>query len=352
VLVRDGAFVTVWRTTTTGTTALVGPASALMAHANLAMLPVEIGLTDSTGRTLWGAPQRDDAVSRALQDVGLPLTLHVAMTDVAATLNASRQRWNLLGAGFGLMVLVIVAASCLVFRSVSRELAVAHLRSDFVATVSHEFRTPLAAMRHLTELLEDGGASAEKLGDYYRALGKETRRLQGMVEHLLDFGRMEAGRRGYQLREMDASALVRETVQEFREQAGSALRELQLTTPLEGPRIRADRAALVLAIRNLLDNAVKYSPASSPVTVSVARDSRGVSIAVEDQGPGISREEQRAVFRKFVRGTAAKALNVQGTGIGLTMAQRVARAHGGRIELMSTPGGGSRFTILLPAEIP
>jgi signal transduction histidine kinase len=146
-------------------------------------------------------------------------------------------------------------------------------------------------------------------------------------------------------------------VEEFREHACFSTERIELqTAPAQSDaqrggdaRIRADREAIALALRNLLDNAVKYSAESSTVSVSVQSRGDLTGISVEDQGAGITRQEQRDVFRKFVRGTAARTLNVKGTGIGLAMADQIVSAHGGRLELLSEPGLGSRFTIWLPA---
>jgi signal transduction histidine kinase len=281
---------------------------------------------------------------------GLPWTLHVAALDPAAMRQAFASRRNLLAAGFALMVLMIVAASYVVFRAVHRELGVARLQSDFVAAVSHEFRTPLTAMCHLTDMLEEGGTPEARLPDYYRALGKESRRLRTTVESLLDFGRMESGKRTYHMEDTSAAELTEQVVDECREMAASADHRLELHAAEGHPRIRADREAMAIALRNLVDNAIKYSPESSTVTVSVKRQGDLAGISVEDQGMGIPKEEQRDVFQRFVRGSSARTLNVKGTGIGLAMAAQIVKAHGGRLELSSEPGRGSRFTILLPLE--
>jgi len=233
---------------------------------------------------------------------------------------------------------------------VNRELSVARLQSDFVAAVSHEFRTPLTAMSHITEMLEEGGTPGDRLPLYYRALGKETRRLRGMVESLLDFGRMEAGRHIYHMEDADAVELVRRVVDEFREEASTNAHRVELDMPPGERRIRADREAITRALRNLLENAVKYSPESSTVRVLLESQRGHLAISVEDQGAGIEKHEQRQVFRKFVRGTSARTLNVKGSGIGLSMVDHIVKAHGGRVALESEPGRGSRFTILLPVK--
>jgi signal transduction histidine kinase len=362
----DGrAFATVWRRTPTGTgsgtVAIVGGIDALITSTRVVMdsLQVRLVLEDPSGQTSWGTLPIDGLrVVKTSRETGLPWTMRVAASDPGAAHAVFAARRNLLSAFFGLMVLVIAAASYFVFRAVNRELSVARLQSEFVATVSHEFRTPLTAMCHLTEMLEEGGAEADRLPQYYQVLAKETRRLRSMVESLLDFERMEAGRRTYQMENTSAAALARRVVDEFCEHDTVAAKRVELQTPSDQPggqsgddprvNIRADREALSLALRNLLDNAVKYSPESSTVSVSVQTHGALTGISVEDRGVGMSRQEQRDVFRRFVRGTAARILNVKGTGIGLAMADQIVKAHGGRLELASEPGRGSRFTILLP----
>ena len=162
---------------------------------------------------------------------------------------------------------------------------------------------------------------------------------------------MESGRHIAHMEESDTGELVRQVVEDFRGQACANPHRVELRMPSERCRIRADRDGLTRALWNLLENAVKYSPESSTVRVSVEHRREQVGISVEDEGCGIPENEQRQVFRKFVRGTAARDLQVKGTGIGLAMVERIVREHHGRVELTSVSGRGSRFTILLPAEV-
>jgi signal transduction histidine kinase len=347
----------VWERTPGGTAAVVGPIDALLAatRSMASDLALQVVFEDASGRSVWGSTPADDLqATKTLRDIGLPWSIRVAAADGERAPQASLSRRNLMVAGFTLMVLVIAAASYFVVRAVNRELGVARLQSDFVATVSHEFRTPLTAMRHLTERLEEGDVAADRLPHYYGALGRETRRLHALVESLLDFGRMEAGRRTYQMEEVRAAELAAQVVDEFREQRALSPQRIECHTPPSDLRshdfpVRADREAIALAIRNLLDNAVKYSPESSTVRVTVESRDALTAISVVDEGPGIPPAEQQAIFLKFVRGTAARASDVKGTGIGLAMADHIVRVHGGRLEVASEPGRGSRFTILLPA---
>jgi signal transduction histidine kinase len=263
----------------------VGRVDTLMASALAAVSNpgIRVSLEDAEGALAWGAALTDPAtVVKPGRETGLPWTMRVAIVDAESARTASLRR-NLAIAGFLLVVLVIAAASYFVFRSVHRELSVARLQSDFVAAVSHEFRTPLTALRHFAEFLEGGGPESDRLPDYYRAIGKESRRLQGMVESLLDFGRMEAGRRTYQMDEINAGEFAHRVVDEFRDHAGFAGHRLDLRAPQEPLPIEADHEALTLALRNLLDKAVKYSPESSEVCISVQRQNGSARIAVTDR---------------------------------------------------------------------
>ena len=351
---RSGAFIAVWRRTGARIAAVVGSADTLVTRVRDAVpLTERWSLEDSRGRDISGRlPVAEVALRKTFRETGLPWTIRMAAADGAADRTFASRR-NLFAASLGLMVLVIAASSYFVFRAVNRELRVARLQSDFVAAVSHEFRTPLTAMCHLTELLEEGEAPPGRVAQYHSVLARESRRLHAMVENLLDFGRIEAGRRTYELTAVDANAFVAEVVREFREQRaedGSRVQLTALESNVPPLMIRVDRSALAVVLRNLLDNAVKYSPALGRVVISVRPEGSFVGISVDDEGPGVSKAESQEIFRKFTRGTAAREMNVKGTGIGLTLAAEIVRAHGGRLEVDSEPGRGSRFTTFLPLQ--
>ena len=349
-----GTFVSVWRKTPSGTAAVTAGIDALTASVGdtIRNLQVAAALDDPGGTKVWGVVSAGPRVTKTSRETGLPWSLHVTVDESNSASSVADSRRTLFVAGFVLMALVVSAASYFVFRAVNRELGVARLQSDFVAAVSHEFRTPLTAMCHLTEILEQGNAGPERLSEYYRALGKESRRLHTMVENLLDFGRMDSGRRTYEFCETDAAELVDRVAHEFADRSAVAARRIE-KSPLpslgHAMIIHADREALALALRNLLDNAMKYSPDSSPVRVAVTALNGTVAVSIEDMGPGVSAQERREIFRKFTRGAAARSLNVKGTGIGLAMANQIVKAHGGRLKLQSEPGRGSTFTMVLPA---
>jgi len=287
--------------------------------------------------------------SRLASVTGLPWDFTLVNSDREAILNQFAQRRRLMMMGLGMLALLVIAASCLIGRAVSRELAAARLQSDFVSAVSHEFRTPLTSMRQFTEMLvEDENLPPEKRRAFYAAQDRATHRLSRLVESLLDFGRMEAGARPYRLERLDVGRLVQATVEEFKQETAPSNLVMEYAVPDEGPVAKADREALVQALWNLLDNAVKYSGESAVVRVEVKAGNE-VAIRVRDQGAGILPSERKQILRKFVRGSSAKAYGIKGTGIGLAMVKHIVDAHGGKVLVESEPGKGSTFSILLPS---
>jgi len=228
-------------------------------------------------------------------------------------------------------------------RAIRREAEVARLQSDFVAAVSHEFRSPLTTVRQLSEMLEMGQVpSDDRRQKYYRVLAGEARRLQRLVETLLNFGKMEAGAQQYHFEKLDVRELVSRAVREAAAPEDETSGRVRITGPESGIHLFGDADALALALRNLVDNA-----AGEKVEVRWKNDQGRVSISVVDRGPGIPREEHQAIFQKFVRGRSAIQASVKGTGVGLTMVRHILAAHGGEIQLESEPGCGSTFTVVL-----
>jgi len=296
-------------------------------------------------------PRAAAATERPPSTTGLPWTVLVANKDVQAEMDAFAGRRNLLLGVFALLAIVIAAGSYSVARAIAHEFAVMRLQSDFVSAVSHEFRTPLTSLRQLSETLNsDRPLEEDRRRRYYQALDRATRRLQKLVEGLLDFGRMESGAMVYRKRELDARDLVASLADEFQRESADSGCQIELKAADDIPSIYADPEALGNAVWNLLDNAVKYSPDCRSIGVEVEREGTGLAIRVRDRGVGIPADEQRRILRKFVRGTAAQTLGIKGTGIGLAMVKHVVDAHGGALRLESEPGQGSTFTIWLPAR--
>jgi len=275
----------------------------------------------------------------------------VSSVDPGSLLAEMAERRRLVLFGMGATAVLVLAAGYAIVRSVTRELEVARLQADFVSAVSHEFRTPLASLRQLSELLaEDRVPNDERRREYYQALRRESERLHRLVENILDFGRMEAGAREYRLETLDARALVRDVAEEFSQEAKARGYDVEIQVEESLPPLRADSEALGRAIWNLLDNAVKYSPDCKTVWVEASRVSDRVAIRVRDHGLGIAPGERARVFDKFYRTASAKAAGAKGTGLGLAMVGHIVAAHGGKLHVESEPDAGSTFTILLPFE--
>jgi signal transduction histidine kinase len=288
---------------------------------------------------------------RAASETDLPWTLAIESVNVQADMEGLAGRRRLWLAGLGTLALLVASGTWLIARAVMRELAVARLQSDFVSAVSHEFRTPLTSLRQITEILADGRvANDNRRQTYYKALERQTGRLHQLVESLLDFGRMEAGTSPYRLEPLDACALIRTVVEQFEREASGRGYRVELEMSGVSVTIAGDREALTNALWNLLDNAVKYSLECRTVWVDVLREDQRLAVRVRDQGLGIPREEQREIFRKFVRGARAKLEGIKGTGIGLAMVDHIVKAHGGEVRLQSEPGAGSTFTLVLPCH--
>jgi len=262
-----------------------------------------------------------------------------------------RERWWAMGtvAVIGFIDLMLAAGLYLVYSNVRREMHLARLKSDFVANVSHELKTPLALIRLFAETLELRRVpSEEKAQQYYRVINKESHRLTQLINNILDFSRIEAGRKEYRFAPTDAARVVREVIESYRfqiEQQGFALR-VEVEEDL--PNVPADEEALGQAIINLVNNAIKYSRESKTIDIDVRRDGSKVLVSVKDTGIGIPRSEQKKIFDKFYRGEDSLVHETKGSGLGLALVRHIMEAHGGSVEVESVPGKGSAFTLALP----
>jgi two-component system phosphate regulon sensor histidine kinase PhoR len=315
--------------------------------STLIPLQAEVVLSDSDGRLVSGSLTGVPSSVRLTSATQLPWTLHTVSTNTAETGLGARR---LIITGLLTLLVLVVGGGYFIGRAAVRDVAVAQLQSDFVSSVSHELRTPVTAMRQLSELLATGRVSGEEDRDeYYRALARESERLHRLVEGLLTFGRMEAGASRLSFELLDPAPFVRVVIDEFQHEGISSGHRVELRVEDGIPQVRADRAAFASVVRNLLDNAVKYSPEHPTVWVEVTHEEAYVALRVRDRGIGIPAEEQKKIFRKFVRGSAARNAGIRGVGLGLAMAQLIVTAHRGRIRIESRLGEGSMFTVLLPA---
>lgn len=294
----------------------------------------------------WG--QGKPEVSRRFEQVfrGMALGIKFEGTSVAAIGQEWIKRSFLL---LGLLSVIITLGLVLTRHIVSKEMALARLKSDFVSNVSHELRTPLALIRLYAETLELGRITTpEKKQEYYRIVRKESERLTALINNILDFSRIEAGHKEYEFRETDIADLVRNTLDSYRyqiEQQGFTFEE-QIDSRL--PKVSVDREAIARALVNLVNNALKYSDEEKFLGVKLYGTNGSVKLEVADHGIGITRREQSKIFEKFYRTGDPLVHNTKGSGLGLSLVRHITEAHGGDIVVESTPGKGSKFILSLP----
>jgi signal transduction histidine kinase len=280
----------------------------------------------------------------------LPWTLQITNKIAVALSPEEEKRRNLIFIGIAVIGVLSLSGVYFIFRAVKRELEVAQIQSEFVSTVSHEFRTPLTSIRQLSEMLVSGRVQEKNRNKYYEILEGESKRLHHLVENVLDFRKMEAGAREYFFEKVSGNELVTSVVQDLETEFKHLGYEIETSFAKQDATIYTDKNALSQALRNLLENAMKYSPECKTIQVRTQTRSTDFGISVHDRGIGISSSEQKAIFNKFVRGSASETTGAKGTGLGLTLVKQIVEAHNGLIELKSEPGIGSTFTILIPLE--
>lgn len=345
----SGSALVVWTASAGQVDGLIADSSYLATLGDTtADASVRWAISDPEGRPIAGTVSpAGSATVRTSLTTGLPWAVHVFEGGGQAPVVSPRRQYLILI--LGLVTVVLSTGWFLVFRSLARERQVARLQSDFVAAVSHEFRSPLTALTHAADLLATDRISTEShRRQTYQVLTRDTARLRSLVEGLLSFGRLEAGT-PFHLEDADLVALTQSTIQDFQEEVAGRGYVIDFRTEAPSAPGRVDREAMTRALRNLLDNAVKYSPDTRHVEVTLSRRARYVEIAVRDHGIGIPASEQRTIFDRFVRGAESTSRRIQGTGIGLAMVRQILRGHGGDVVVSSTPGDGSVFTMTIPA---
>ncbi|HEX6126385.1 MAG TPA: HAMP domain-containing sensor histidine kinase [Pyrinomonadaceae bacterium] len=277
-----------------------------------------------------------------------PWTLTVQHTagSIEAFVNGERNKSFMIGLG---IYFLLVGGILAIVLSAMRSKRFAQRQIDFVSSVSHEFRTPLAVIYSAGENLADGVAKeSSQVSRYGELIKREGRRLSGMVEQILEFAGADSGKRKYNLAKTNVTDVVKDALSEcgpLIESSGFSV-ETDLQEGL--PSIVADRAALASAVQNLIANSVKYSNGSKWVRVSTSNGGSSVKICVEDRGIGIRTDDIRRVFEPFYRAKEVVDAQISGNGLGLNLVKKIAEAHKGKVTVESKPGKGSKFTIELP----
>jgi signal transduction histidine kinase len=253
-----------------------------------------------------------------------------------------------------LAVGTLLAAMWVLMRVLRREIALAEMKANFVADVSHELKTPLALIRMFGETLQSGRVKDDaKRNEYYEIITRESTRLTNLIDNILDFAKINAGQKTYAFEPTDVAAVVRQTFESYRPQLEHNGFEPRLTVQGSLPEVDADPDAIAQALINLLQNAMKYSGDERYVAVDVSgdvrRDRRGVLVSVHDRGIGIRPEDRRHVLEGFFRARDGRVAKQGGAGLGLALVKHIVDAHGGTLDVESRLVKGSTFRIFLPA---
>jgi len=236
-------------------------------------------------------------------------------------------------------------------RSVAHELELARLKSDFVSTISHEFKSPLTSIRQLSEMLKTNRVpSKERRFKYYDILVEQSERLSLLIDNILDFSKMEEGRKEFVFEKTPIHDMLQEIISAAQDRVGYEGFVIHANIADSLPTINVDRSAISQAINNLIDNAIKYSTEIKKVEINAYTENQYLLISVQDFGIGIRKDEINKIFERFFRGGDELTRTVKGSGLGLTLVKQIVDAHQGKIDVKSEPGKGSVFMLFLPID--
>jgi signal transduction histidine kinase len=259
-----------------------------------------------------------------------------------------------LGLLIATLVVAVAAGGWLIFANLNRQLTLARQKTDFVSNVSHELKTPLTSIRMFSELLSQGRVvEPEKQKSYLNIITAEAARLTRLINNVLDFSRMERGEKKYNLQDCDLADIARATADALRPHLENTGFRLECSLPASPLPVRVDSDALAQVIMNLLSNAEKYSDGQKTIELRVNRYDGPIpyaEVSVLDRGMGVPGGSGEKIFEKFYRAHDSLSSGIQGSGLGLTLARQIARAHGGDVSYEPREGGGSCFSLRLPLK--
>lgn len=321
---------------------------------------VAFALLDDLGRTIAVSPINANADwNRTLSKSPIGQTLphwHIATAvhDPATVSRDGRRLTLTLTAVVGLLVTALAVGGWIVASDARRQLELARRKSDFVSNVSHELRTPLTSIRLFAEMLsEDRVSDPVKRRQHLGVIQAEASRLHRLIGNVLDFARRDRGEFRSPRDTVDLCTVTRQVLESFDPQFNAEGLRVDAEIPPEPVLVSGDADALAQVVNNLLSNAVKYAVSGGEVTLRLLRGPGMVELQVLDRGPGIPEGCSERVFEEFFRADDALASGVTGAGLGLTLARRIARDHGGDVTFKPREGGGSlfRFTLPLPPSV-
>lgn len=322
-------------------------------HANHAGPAMAMTISDENRRVLYSnaAPQNDYLLETNFDPPFSNWKAGVGLKDT--NLDDLARDSFLHSAGATVLILVVLLFGiALTIRATDREARLAQAKSNFVANVSHELKTPLSLLSLFSEILELGRVnSEEKKTEYYRIIRHESLRLNKVIDNILDFSKIEAGRKTYNFADGNVAEVIENVLSSYRYQIVNSGFDIETNIQPDLPSVLIDRDAMAQAISNLVDNAIKYSGEVKQLSIKTETLGSDLSIEIADRGIGIPRAEQAKVFEKFYRVGNGLVHDVKGSGLGLSLVKHIIEAHKGTISVESDVGKGSRFTILLPLRI-
>jgi len=337
----------VWRLTTPGGVVALYRDDTATAMMPLGQIVRSIDLRDEANATFGISPPgqggvHDIVLTAAKWLPGWQISLDLAKPRVPAEV-ANRQRAAYLWVGL-LVIGTLAATGLIAGQMFLRQARLTRLKTDLVATVSHELKTPLAGMRLLVDtLLDDPGSDPVKTREYLQLIARENARLSRLIDNFLTFSRMERNRAQFEMTRTRAESVVQATVDSVGERYA-----LEVSVAPDLPPIQADEDAVVTVLLNLLDNAYKYSAEPRRIELSAYAEDGRCCFAVTDNGIGIPARQQRKIFRRFYQVERHLTRRPGGVGLGLSIVEFIVKAHGGTVRVESAPGSGSRFAVALP----
>jgi len=258
---------------------------------------------------------------------------------------------------YGVLLTVIVVlmflGAFLIARDISRESETTRLKTEFVHNISHELKTPLTLIRLYGETLQrKQDLKKEEKQEAYEIITKESERLSHMINNVLDFSRIEMGKKEFNFKKSDLAQVIRDTLESYRYHLEKKGFSVQANIASDLPEMNFDGEAIASILVNLLSNAMKFSPMDKKVTIRLFKKSENAVLQIADKGIGISPREISRIFKRFYRSNHEVVSESRGSGLGLTLVKHIAEAHGGRIEVESEPGKGSIFSVILPFSYP
>lgn len=250
----------------------------------------------------------------------------------------------------GLLIFVLALGIWFLYRNIKREMYLAQAKSQFVSNVSHEIRTPLSLISMYAETLEMNRVTEDKKKEYQTVIAKETARLSGIVNRILNFSQIQANKKKYEARAIHLNELIDEVLSTYFFHLKDKGFTCQFIKDESLKIISGDRESIIEAFINLIDNAMKYSPEKKNITIRTGSDGKFTFIEVQDEGIGIAKKHQQEIFDQFYRAPTGDVHNTKGSGLGLTLVKKTVEAHGGKIKLESTPGKGSTFSLYFPTK--